>query len=430
MFKFKRLLALALLLCTAGFAFKATASGLGGDSTREYWVDGPADVQPGTNRGAPDVAMNGQGQSIHVWEAFSSMTLRNDIFLRRIDRNGSPLADPVQVNSLATDDQFNARIAVSPDGTFLVIWQSDEFDAVAGAIRIWIRAQAFAANGSPMGGERLISAQSTGFGSNIRADVAALTGGGYVVVWEQNGAGGSDTNSHIRARLVAADGATSAASFVANSSISSVEADPAVSELDSGGFLVIWRQGDIWGRIFDSTGNAVGSDQQLDSNAPTAKFNPDVARGADGRLLVVWEDEDAAGDGFEIRGRMFSPTLTAQGSDFRINTLLSGVQEAPRVGAYGSLGFLVVWASDVSAGNDAEPRSIEVRRVTGNNEFGGAQLQLNRWTTGNQHQPAIGGMEESIAVAWRSAAGNDEEVDDVITGQTWSVCGIFCDGFE
>jgi hypothetical protein len=422
--------ALVLFLCLPLLVSKAAAAWPGGDSTPEYWVDGPAVVQPGSNRGAPDVAMNANGESIHVWDAFSDMTLRNEIYLRRFSPAGVPLGDPVQVNTLTADDQFNPRIAVGPGGAFLVIWQSDEFDVSANGIRIWIRAQAFAANGTPVGGERLVSAESTAFGSNMRADVAALTGGGYVVVWEQNNAGGSDTNAHIRARLVSADGSVPAASFVANSTIGIAEADPAVSEFDGGGFVVIWRRGDIWGRVFNAEGTAQGTDQQLDSDAATAKFNPDAARGSDGRVLVVWEDEDAPGDGFEVRGRMFSSALAAQGSDFRINTLIAGVQEAPRVGAYGSLGFLVAWASDVSAGNDAAPRSIEARRVTGNNQFGSDQVQLNRWTTGNQHQPAVGGMGQGVAVAWRSAAGNPEELDDVITGQTWSDCGIFCDGFE
>jgi hypothetical protein len=410
------------------------AANPGGDSGAEYWVDGPADVQPGSNRDNPDVAMNAEGESLHVWHAFLDQTVRNDVFLRRFDSTGVPLTDPVQVNALIANDQFQPRIAVSTDDSFLVIWLSDEFDAIENGVRIWIRGQAFAANGSPVGAERLISAVSTGHGSNIRADVAALTGGGYVVVWEQDVDGGADTGAHIRARRVGADGAPVGDSFVVNSAVNRTEINPAVSELDSGGFLVVWSfngGNEIIGRVYDVVGIAQGNDQQLHSNAFTsAKRKPEAVRGSDGRILVLWEDEELAGDGAEIRGRMFSPTLSPLGNDFRINASSAGLQFAPRAGAYGSLGFLVLWESDLSVGDDNDPNSIQARRVTGNDAFGSAQVQLNRWTAGTQHQPATGGRGERVAVVWRSGGGNEELLDDVITGQTWSVCGIFCDGFE
>jgi hypothetical protein len=402
----------------------------GGDGGIEVWVDGPAAIQPGTDRTFPDVAMNPAGEAIHVWNAFNGMTLRNDIFLRRFDAAGNPLADPVQVNTLTGDDQDRPRIAVSADGSFLVIWQSDEFDDGAGAVRRWIRGQAYAANASPVGGERLISAASTGYGSNIRADVAALSGGGYVVVWEQNGAGGSDTNAHIRARLVGADGAPGGDSFVANSAIGASEVDPAVTEIDGGGFLVVWIRGEVYGRAFNSAGLAQGDDFQLNTNLEGAEGNPDVARGTDDRILMVWEDAEGAGDDYEIRGRMFTSALTALGDDFRINTLIAGVQLRARVGSYGRLGFLVAWESEVSAGDDADPQSIQGRTVTGNGQFGGSQFQLNRWTSGNQELPCVGGMGERVSVAWHSGSNELSLTDDVIMGQSWSVCGIFCDGFE
>jgi len=402
----------------------------GGDGGIEAWVDGPAAVQPGSNRAFPDVATDAASVAIHVWNAFGTMAQRNDIYLRRIAAGGQPLGNPVLVNTLTDDDQDQPRIAVSANGSFLVIWQSDEFDAVAGIIRRWIRAQAFAADATPVGAEQLVSAESTGYGSNIRADVAALTGGGYVVVWEQNGAGGDDTNAHIRARLVDANGVPGGSSFVVNSAIGQSEVDPAVTELDSGGFLVVWIRGEVYGRVFNAAGVAQGSDIQLNTNLEGAEFNPDVVRGADGRVLLVWEDAEAAGDDYEIRGRVFGANLAPQGDDFRINTLITGVQRPVRAGRFGVFGFLVAWESDVSVGADADPRSIQGRTVTGNGQFAGPQFQLNRWTSGNQETPAVGGMGDHVAVAWHSGSNQQSPNDDVILGQTWSLCGIFCDSFE
>ena len=182
------------------------------------------------------------------------------------------------------------------------------------------------------------------------------------------------------------------------------------------------------GRQFAANGTAMGDDFQL-STSTASKAGPDAARGADERILVVWEDADAPGDDFEIRARMFSPELSPLGDDFLVNTLTTGVQRPVRVGSYGAAGFLVAWESAVSVGGDAEPNSIQGRIVTGNNQFESDQFQLNVYTVASQSTPAVGGWGDRVAVAWRSPSHFDTATNGII-GQTWSLCGIFCDGFE
>jgi len=149
----------------------------------------------------------------------------------------------------------------------------------------------------------------------------------------------------------------------------------------------------------------------------------------DGRVLVVWQDQEDRSNVLEIRGRLYSQNLVAQGSDFRINTLVSGPQKFPRVADYGQGGFFVVWESDASAGDDDSPPGIEGRIVTGSDQFAGPEFQLNEWTSGRQQVPGIGGRNDRVAVAWDSAS-NTESLSSVIYGQRWAICGIFCDGFE
>ena len=68
--------------------------GSGGD---EFWVDGPADVQPG-NPSFPDVDVDGAGRSVYVWSVGSGSS-SGDIFMRRFDSDDVPLIEPVQVNT-------------------------------------------------------------------------------------------------------------------------------------------------------------------------------------------------------------------------------------------------------------------------------------------------------------------------------------------
>jgi hypothetical protein len=41
----------------------------------------------------------------------------------------------------------------------------------------------------------------------------------------------------------------------------------------------------------------------------------------------------------------------------------------------------------------------------------------------------MGGKNGRIAIGWRSSS-NPDTTSNVIQGQFWSICGIFCDGFE
>jgi hypothetical protein len=236
---------------------------------------------------------------------------------------------------------------------------------------------------------------------------------------------------HFGARLLSADGAPNGDAFVANSTIGDSESYTAVTELDDGGFFAIWRAGsNLWGRRFSSTGAPVGDDFRIETYLPGSVVDPDVARGADGRVLVVWEDAEESGDGNEIRGRLYSPDLNPLGNDFRINALTELSQTEVRAAGYGKFGFLVVWQSEVSAGDDNNSHSIQGRMVTGANTFAGPQFQVNQFTSGGQTAPAAGGMNDAVAIAWRSFENAVEMNDHVITGQSWSECGIFCDSFE
>ena len=170
----------------------------------------------------------------------------------------------------------------------------------------------------------MLSTVDTGNQSVVHANVAALTGGGYVAVWESwNSADPTDSSYSIQGRMVGADGIASGSQFQA--------------------------------RRFMSDGTPVGNDFQVNTFAGLSFRNQtDVATNEDGRVLVVWSDNED-GDGTEIRGRLYNSALTPLGPDFRINTYVTDDQTVPQVAGYGKAGFFVVWRSFGSSGPDAAP---------------------------------------------------------------------------
>lgn len=415
-------------------SFPALAAPVG-ESAGEIWIDGPAEVQPGSDPGNPDVVVDESGRSIWVWDGTPAST-RKEVFLRIYPADGGPPTDPVQVNTFDDDNQHFPRVAVSGDGSFLVVWLSKEiFNPPDTATRNIIRSQAFDADANPVGDEQMLSTLKPLLTTFDKVDVAALPGGDYIVVWKSSqtlvdpGANGHT----IQGRRIGADGIPLAEQFQINSRITREnERDPAVTELADGGFLVVWTTPEVHGRRFNADFTAAGDDFQInvaDAFITGTEVGTDVVVHEDGQVLVVWTDPEDKSNVTEIRGRLFSQELIARGQDFRINNLLTDAQSFPRAASYGTGGFFVVWQSGDSAGDDKDFPAIEGRIVTGSDQFAGPEFQLNDWTPQKQQFPGIGGRNGRVSVGWDSATNVDDS-KSVIYGQFWSICGIFCDGFE
>ena len=83
----------------------------------------------------------------------------------------------------------------------------------------------------------------------------------------------------------------------------------------------------------------------------------------------------------------------------------------------------------MSGGDDVGSDSVQARVVTGSNEFGGDQFQLNTWTSGHQQFPGVAGWYGRVAAAWRTAS-YPEASNASIAGRTSVHCDLFCDDFE
>jgi len=402
-----------------------------GEHAGEILIDGPVEVQPGADPANPDVVVDESGRSIWVWDGTPSTT-RKEVFLRVFPADGGPPGDPVQVNTYDDNNQHFPRVAVKDDGSFLVVWLSREPPESGDTFtRNVVRSQAFDANVNPVGGEQLISTLDPLLTTDNKVDVAALSGGDYIVVWRSSQTPEpGDSSTSIQGRRIGANGVPLAGQFQVNSTQTSAsERFPAVTELADGGFLVVWTATEVHGRRFNADFNPVSNDFDINTLTTGTETQTDVTVHEDGQVLVVWTDQEDKAEVTEIRGRLFSQNLIAQGSDFRINSLIAGTQNNPRTANYGTGGFFVVWQSDASAGDDNSPPGIEGRIATGSDQFAGPEFQLNQWTSGKQQFPGIGGKNDRVAVGWDSST-NVDSLASVIYGQFWSICGIFCDGFE
>lgn len=144
-----------------------------------------------------------------------------------------------------------------------------------------------------------------------------------------------------------------------------------------------------------------------------------IAFGSDGRFVMVWSSEGSPADDTEassIQARRFDAAGTPLGPQFQVNSLTTGFQSSPSVVTLGDGGFLVVWSSDVTGGDDPDG-SIQARRYDSAGNATGAEFQVNTYTTGRQSSPDSGADALGrVVVTWSSygSPGNDQDGNAVL----------------
>jgi hypothetical protein len=114
---------------------------------------------------------------------------------------------------------------------------------------------------------------------------------------------------------------------------------------------VVWQSDDrttgsagdgIFGRLVRSKTGLPSSGEMRLSSVPGLAANPSIAGNAGGSFAVAWEATDGSSQGVFVR--LFGKAAWPQGSEFRVNTTVAGLQRRPAIAAdVNTGGWLVVW---------------------------------------------------------------------------------------
>ncbi|CCH29984.1 hypothetical protein ABZ816_32060 [Actinosynnema sp. NPDC047251] len=269
-------------------------------------------------------------------------------------------------NSTATGDQDNAAVSAVRNGFTAVVWEDDRDTANPGdALHsdVWIRL--FEDGLSRY--EKKLSAGGTGNWTHVQPDVSLHDDGSAVVVWSEDPDGNGFYN--IAVRVVRTDG-TIAGSTTANTSsdgqqsVAAVAADP-----DSAGFAVVWedKQSTTNATVrvagFSSV-TAKTYEAQVHANGGTHQ-RPDVAMGAAGNAIVVW-DEDGDGNGFfNVARKALTPAGGVKLAQAAVNAAGGGQQRHASVAANFNGDFVVGWETDHTGALQTAVRSFSANGTAG-----------------------------------------------------------------
>ncbi len=253
----------------------------------------------------------------HGWGSSGTDTSGTSIQGRRYGAGGVALGAQFQVNDYTFGLQTSPAVAVLAGGHFVTAWVSGDSSG-SDTSATSIQGQRHAADGEPMGEPFQIN--STTYQGQHAPSVTALSGGGFVALWHSFGSGGSDSSlASIQGQRYAADGSPVGGELQVNSTTGGSQARPAVVALSGGGFLAVWdsygsngsdaSELSIQGQHYAADGRPLGGEFQINAATAGLQSSPAVAALSGGGFVAAWESEVSAGsdsDGSSIQGRRYA----------------------------------------------------------------------------------------------------------------------------
>ena len=148
--------------------FDAAGNGLGGDFLVNTYTTG--------GQLWPAVGVAADGSFVVAWDDYPSASP----FARRYDAAGNPLGVAFAVSEYTTGDGARPRVAVDPDGSFVVAWWN--YPSSGDGSGYGVSARGFDGAGTPVGGDIRVNTYTTG--TQFHPSVDAGPAGQFVAAWQ------------------------------------------------------------------------------------------------------------------------------------------------------------------------------------------------------------------------------------------------------
>ena len=297
------------------------------------------------------------------------------------------------VNTEITGSQEKAHVVKLSGGGYAITWISSSSRDV--------KVQLFDENSTKIGSEITVNSTTSGFqGWGDTSPISALSNGGFVIVYQspdasENGSFGQRFDS---------TGSKIGSEFQINTTTSGDNSNASVSAFDAGGFVATWRSADsngwgVYGQIFDSNGNKQGDEFQVNSYTSGSQHRSSVATLSNGTFIVTWESEGQDGDGDAIFGQIYNHDGTKKGSEFQINSRTAFDQKEPTIKRLENDLFVVVWNThNSSTGEDTVMGQIFDSE--GQRRF--SEFQINTTTSSGFAVPQLTALSDGgFMTVWR-----------------------------
>lgn len=353
----------------------------------------------------PAIAMLSGGRHVVIWESLSQDGSLEGIYGRALTSGGLLSGKETRINTRARRDQASPDLVATSDTGIYTAWDSDQQDGSGLGIyrqRLTVSSAGIALAGTE---SRLNSLTN---GSQADPSVAALAKGGTVAVWQS----GSGDDTRVMLRRARASGTALGADERVDPDTGAATA-PAVAALTGGGFVVVWRREgsdgrtDVMAQLYGPTYVKSGKPFVVEEAAGAKVTDPAVAALGTGGFVIAWAADPEGSVGPDVYGRVFDGAGKPLTGEVRLNETTAGVQSAPALAPLGNGSFVAVW---VSADKDGKEPDVFLKRFDGRARGVDAELMVNGTRTGDQRHPDVASDgDRRFSVVWsgpdRSGAG-------------------------
>ncbi len=420
----------ALTCCCVAAALPATVLAQSPPST--YAANGNqypiAGVMPG-EQVHPQLSINASGGYL-VWEDNITDGYGLGVSALRLDSTLSGSFAPFRVNDTAALDQERPAVSLLNGGGAAFVWQGGK----QGFQHIYARFMGL--NNTWATSDVLVNAVTNK--SQVNPAVATLDNGNVVIVYSSMNQAGTNSMQDVYAQIMTGSGVKSGGEFLVNQFTAFNQRAPSVAALPGGGFVVVWvseqqRSGsvdvlnpdylysptnratvDIFARQYHTDGTSVGP-EFLVNTASEVCSSPRVAAASDGSYMVTWSQKTFAAPalGWDIYARPFSST-GVPGNVALVNSYQFGDQYTPQISALGT-DFYIVWTS---LGQDGSREGVFGQFLKSTGAKIGNEVRVNTITVGQQIHPCLAsdGQGQFLTV-WSSFVGGMGSFD--LIGQRW-----------
>ncbi len=304
-----------------------------------------------------------------------------------------------QVSTNPSYSQSDSSIFGLKNGGFVVTWTSYRQDGIDNGVF----GQILDSSGIKVGEEFQVNTYTTK--SQGGSSVAGLGSGGFVVTWTSDGQDGNYNG--IFAQMFDSSGNKVGTEFQVNTYISSHQLSSSVAGLESGNFVVTWTsygqdgsQDGIYGQVFDSFGIKNGVEFQVNTYISNHQLLSSVAGLESGGFVVTWSSYGQDGSVYGIFGQMFDSTGTKTGTEFQVNSYISSNQSSSSATGLENGGFVVAWTS---YRQDGDEDGIYGQVFDSSGIKTGVEFQVNTYTTKSQGGSSVAGLENGgFVITWHS----------------------------
>lgn len=240
----------------------------------------------------------------------SGLTIMNKVVGQIYDASGNKVDARFDVTSGRSEPILEISVTTLTNGDLVVTWTTD---ALAGNYND-VFGQLIAQDGTMLGPEFQINTHATE--SQYESAVTPLSNGGFVVTYTTKGLDGSDRG--IAAQMYDNTGSAVGSEILVNTTTIVIEDASDVAGLPDGGFIVVWNHDNdgeyaIYGQRFDASGGKVGDEYTIAFSNTHFSDHPSIAVLDNGSFMVTWDNVGTSH--LDIFARSFKPQLFGTSGD-------------------------------------------------------------------------------------------------------------------